>query len=131
MSDPEEEQLLDEVSDEPADGVNASTGSGDSSDDDEIADEFEEDGFVVKDTEEGGEDAEGGDADEDQIRSNRKKRRRRKQTLELDEEDYLLLEDANINVSVFLLMLRPWRLLWPNHAVQALLMALRTCARYP
>lgn len=89
-----DEAAEDEFPDEP------SGSAGDSSDEgsDAAGDEFEKDEFLVTDNEDEGGDSEKGEDGEDQIRSSRK-RRRKKQVLELDEDDYLLLEDANINVN--------------------------------
>ncbi|KAK9725960.1 hypothetical protein RND81_05G180000 [Saponaria officinalis] len=75
-------------------------GGGDAEDDDEDEgpDEYEKDGFIVEDVDEEDEEDPGEDRDDDDEERHRKKKRKKKD-FQLDEEDLLLLEDANIPVS--------------------------------
>ncbi|XP_044467920.1 transcription elongation factor SPT6 homolog [Mangifera indica] len=67
-------------------------------DDEEVQDEYEKDGFIVDDIDEEEEEEEEERADSDDERQKKKKKRKKKEAEDvLDEDDYELLRDNNIN----------------------------------
>ncbi|XP_047948242.1 transcription elongation factor SPT6 homolog [Salvia hispanica] len=68
----------------------------DEEDDEEVRDEYEKDGFIVDDIEEGE------DEEEDQVDSDeeqKKRKRKKRDQFMLDEDDYELLQESNISVN--------------------------------
>ncbi|CAI8613763.1 unnamed protein product [Vicia faba] len=100
ISDDEDEVELGMDEREPADGEELEEGGGDMDEDDEEEegqDEYEKDGFIVDEIEEEEEQDEEERADSDEERQ-KKKKRKKKEEYVLDEDDYELLEDNNINI---------------------------------
>ncbi|XP_050911387.1 transcription elongation factor SPT6 homolog isoform X2 [Lathyrus oleraceus] len=101
ISDDEDEVELDMDEREPIDGEELEEGGGDMDEDDEEEeegqDEYEKDGFIVDEIEEEDEQDEEERADSDEERQ-KKKKRKKKEEYVLDEDDYELLEDNNINI---------------------------------
>ncbi|XP_058750723.1 transcription elongation factor SPT6 homolog isoform X2 [Vicia villosa] len=101
ISDDEDEVEMDER--EPVDGEEMEEGGRDMDEDDEDEeeeegqDEYEKDGFIVDEIEEEEEQDEEERADSDEERQ-KKKKRKKKEEYVLDEDDYELLEDNNINI---------------------------------
>ncbi|CAK8543008.1 unnamed protein product [Lathyrus sativus] len=101
ISDDEDEVELDMDEREHIDGEELEEGGGDMDEDDEEEeegqDEYEKDGFIVDEIEEDDEQDEEERADSDEERQ-KKKKRKKKEEYVLDEDDYELLEDNNINI---------------------------------
>ncbi|KAI4348564.1 hypothetical protein L6164_009273 [Bauhinia variegata] len=98
VSDEEEEVELEEDEREPADGDALDDREMDDDDEDEEEegqDEYEKDGFIVDDIEEEEDEEERAESDEER---QKKKKRKKKEEYVLDEDDYELLEDNNINI---------------------------------
>ncbi|KAL5744973.1 hypothetical protein ACOSP7_026119 [Xanthoceras sorbifolium] len=82
---------------EPVQGNNLDDRDEDDEDDEEGQDEYEKDGFIVDDVDEEEEEEEER-ADSDEERQKKKKKRKKKEAEDvLDEDDYELLRDNNIN----------------------------------
>eukprot|EP00249_Psilotum_nudum_P035402 c55897_g1_i1 orf=83-529(+) len=81
---------------EREDGVNLEDDEEEDEEDEEGQDEYEKDDFIVDDVEEE-EDEEAAKSD-DEVRARRKKRKKRdtEEQYELDEDDYELLQEANV-----------------------------------
>ncbi|KAF3790785.1 Transcription elongation factor [Nymphaea thermarum] len=95
----EEDEFEDEVGGREAEGdeVHARDDEEDDEEEEEEGqDEYEKDGFIVDDVEE--EEQEEEEEDQEELRSKKKKRRKREteENYELDEDDYELLQEANV-----------------------------------
>ncbi|XP_027352655.1 transcription elongation factor SPT6 homolog isoform X3 [Abrus precatorius] len=101
ISDEEDDVELDEEEREPVDGDEMEEGrdmdNEDEDEEEEGQDEYENDGFIVDDIEDEEEQDEEERADSDEERQ-KKKKRKKKEEYVLDEDDYELLEDNNINI---------------------------------
>ncbi|XP_073222726.1 transcription elongation factor SPT6 homolog isoform X2 [Cicer arietinum] len=100
ISDEEDDVELDMDEREPVDGDDLEEGrdmDDDDEDEEEGQDEYEKDGFIVDDIEEEEEQDEEERAESDEERQ-KKKKRKKKEEYVLDEDDYELLEDNNINI---------------------------------
>ncbi|CAJ2671817.1 unnamed protein product [Trifolium pratense] len=101
ISDDEDEVEVDMEEREPVDGEELEEEGREMDDDDEDEeegqDEYEKDGFIVDDIEEEEEHDEEERAESDEERQ-KKKKRKKKEEYVLDEDDYELLEDNNINI---------------------------------
>ncbi|XP_019447116.1 PREDICTED: transcription elongation factor SPT6 homolog isoform X2 [Lupinus angustifolius] len=97
ISDDEDEVELDEEEREPVDGDGLDEGRDvdDDEDEEEGQDEYENDGFIVDGDEEEQDEEERAESDEERHKRRKKKR---KEEYILDEDDYELLEDNNINI---------------------------------
>ncbi|XP_020220029.1 transcription elongation factor SPT6 homolog [Cajanus cajan] len=100
ISDEEDDVELDEEEREPVEGDELDEGrdvdNEDEDEEEEGQDEYENDGFIVDDIEDEDQDEEER-AESDEERQ-RKKKRKKKEEYVLDEDDYELLEDNNINI---------------------------------
>ncbi|CAL0332811.1 unnamed protein product [Lupinus luteus] len=98
ISDDEDEVELDEEEREPVEGDGLDEGrdvDDDEDEEEEGQDEYENDGFIVDGDEEEQDEEERAESDEERHKRRKKKR---KEEYILDEDDYELLEDNNINI---------------------------------
>ncbi|KAM0824171.1 hypothetical protein ACQ4PT_070373 [Festuca glaucescens] len=104
VSDDEEEDFIEaEEEDEPRPSRRGRDDVDEQDDDDDEEDEeeegqneYEKDGFIVDDADEDEEEEEEARASDDERRKKKKKKKRESEDFELDEDDYMLLQDNNI-----------------------------------
>ncbi|XP_022765684.1 transcription elongation factor SPT6 homolog isoform X1 [Durio zibethinus] len=97
VSDEEDELEVDEEG-EPIDTLNGRDPDDDDEEDEEGQDEYENDGFIVDDVEDEEVDEDEEREDSDEERRKKKKKRKKKEAEDLDEDDYELLRENDVNV---------------------------------